>query len=207
MYGGTRDYLEETPRINRKEGGINMTKKNLIIILVAAIVIIGSIAIFLSSTQPEESSKNSNSNPSNNNSNSNLVDSATGLTSDNTTSSQTNSNTNGQPQSSPFGQVTSTLEPNTITYSLFGYSPSTLEISKGTTVTFKNSAETSMWPASVIHPTHKEYPTTGGCVGSTFDACKEIAKGESWTFTFDKVGSWKYHDHLLPSRTGTITVK
>lgn len=186
-----------------------MTKKNLVILLVIGIVVIAGVIITLSKRQSEESSKNSNNNSLNNNFGNNLIDDTTGLIPKNTDFNEKNSNTDtsNEPQPSPFSQVTNTLEPNIITYSLFGYSPSTLEITKGTTVTFKNSAETSMWTASGIHPTHREYPTMGGCIGSAFDACKGVAKGESWSFTFDKVGTWKYHDHLLPSRTGTIMVK
>ena len=64
-----------------------------------------------------------------------------------------------------------------------------------------------MWPASAFHPTHKAYPTTGGCLGSTFDACKGVLPGESWSFKFDIAGSWKYHDHLKPIVFGTIVVE
>ncbi len=87
-----------------------------------------------------------------------------------------------------------------------GYLPMSLTIKKGDTVTFKNDGTEASWPASAIHPTHAGYPTTGGCLGSTFDACKGIAPGASWSFTFDVVGSWGYHDHLNPSHFGKIIV-
>lgn len=94
-----------------------------------------------------------------------------------------------------------------ITYSDTGYSPNPLTVKLGATVTFKNNSSLSMWTASAMHPTHAVYPTTGGCLGSTFDACKGILPGESWSFKFDVTGSWKYHDHLKPTVFGTIVVE
>ena len=88
-------------------------------------------------------------------------------------------------------QISVTKE-KTITYTDAGYSPSPLEINTGDTVIFKNESSQSMWPASAMHPTHKDYPTTGGCLGSTFDACKGVQPGESWPFKFDIAGNWKY---------------
>jgi len=103
------------------------------------------------------------------------------------------------------GQVPS--GPNVVTYMNSGYSPSTLRVKVGATVVFHNNSSQSMWTASAFHPTHTAYPTTGGCIGSTFDACKGIQPGDSWSFKFDIAGTWKYHNHLNPSDTGTIIVE
>ena len=94
-----------------------------------------------------------------------------------------------------------------IIYTDAGYSSSPLEINIGDTVVFKNESSLAMWPASAMHPTHKDYPTTGGCLGSTFDACKGVQPGDSWSFKFDIAGNWKYHDHLNPKNFGAIIVK
>lgn len=96
---------------------------------------------------------------------------------------------------------------NVITYTNIGYAPNTFTIQAGETIIYKNNSSLAMWPASAMHPTHAVYPTTGGCLGSTFDACKGIQPGESWSFKFDVAGNWKYHDHLKPSFFGTIIVK
>ena len=101
----------------------------------------------------------------------------------------------------------SAAEEKTVTYTDNGYSPSTLEINAGDTVVFKNESSRSMWTASALHPSHKEYPATGGCLGSALDACKGVPSGDSWSFKFDIAGSWKYHDHLSPEYFGAITVK
>lgn len=101
----------------------------------------------------------------------------------------------------------SIVEKKVITYTNAGYSPSSLQIKLGETVVFKNESSQSMWPASAMHPTHKDYPTTGGCLGSTFDACKGVQPGDRWSFKFDIAGDWKYHDHLSPKNFGTIVVQ
>lgn len=101
----------------------------------------------------------------------------------------------------------SPVQDNVVTYSDSGYSPQILQVKAGATVTFKNESSESLWTASAIHPTHKVYPTTGGCLGSTFDECKGDDPGSSWQFKFDIPGTWKYHNHLNPSHTGTIVVE
>lgn len=107
----------------------------------------------------------------------------------------------------PVTQGTSPAEQNVVTYTHAGYSPNTITIKAGETVNFKNNSSQSMWTASGVHPTHRLYPTTGGCIGSTFDACKGVQPGNSWSFKFDIAGTWKYHNHLSPGDTGTIVVK
>lgn len=93
----------------------------------------------------------------------------------------------------------STTESGVVSYSDSGFSPVSLTIKVGDTVNFKNQSGKSMWVASDPHPIHTVYPE--------FDAKKEVANGENYSFTFTKVGTWKYHDHLNPSDTGTIIVQ
>ncbi|KKR70275.1 MAG: hypothetical protein UU13_C0009G0004 [Candidatus Nomurabacteria bacterium GW2011_GWB1_40_7] len=101
----------------------------------------------------------------------------------------------------------STSQENIVTYANGGFSPNSLMVKKGDIVTFKNQSSQSMWVASAMHPTHLTYPTVGGCIGSTFDACQGIQPGGSWSFKFDISGTWKYHNHLSPSDTGVIVVE
>lgn len=109
-------------------------------------------------------------------------------------------------QTTPISQ-TPKAEEKIITYTDTGYSPSSLQIKVGDTVIFKNESSQSMWTASAMHPSHESYPTTGGCLGSTFDACKGIQPGDKWSFKFDIAGNWKYHDHLNPKNFGAIIVQ
>ncbi len=86
----------------------------------------------------------------------------------------------------------------TITRTQDGYEPKDIVITKGDIVSFVNESEEYHWPASDLHPTHGVYPE--------FDPLRPIAPGEEWKFKFDKVGVWKYHDHIRANKTGTITV-
>ena len=98
--------------------------------------------------------------------------------------------------------------PNTIEITSSGFNPPELTINAGETVTFINKDTEPHWPASAMHPTHLLYPETGGCIGSKFDACKELAQGETFSFAFNEIGTWKYHDHLKPGvYFGSVTVK
>jgi plastocyanin len=87
----------------------------------------------------------------------------------------------------------------TVHYTDAGYSPNSLEITTGSTVTFVNDSSQSMWTASDPHPVHTDL--------SVFDAKKGYKKGESYSFTFTKTGTFGYHNHLVPGDTGTIIVK
>ncbi len=87
----------------------------------------------------------------------------------------------------------------TVFYTNKGFSPNTLEVSAGTKVTFINQSDKLMWVASSAHPTHQDL------LG--FDALRGVRAGSSYEYTFTKVGTWKYHDHLKPGTRGLITVK
>ncbi|MBM3257265.1 MAG: hypothetical protein FJY98_02965 [Candidatus Liptonbacteria bacterium] len=95
----------------------------------------------------------------------------------------------------------------TISYIPNGFSPSVVNIKKGDTVVFKNDSGKPFWPATDPHPAHTGYPEKGGCRGSAFDACKRIESGESWSFTFNEIGAWRYHDHMSASQGGVIMVE
>lgn len=93
------------------------------------------------------------------------------------------------------------------------FSPKEITIKKGDVVTWVNNSDRNIWPASAIHPTHSVYPGSGieKCdtpdKGKIFDACSPgIASGDSWSFQFNEVGEWRYHDHLRSTVYGKITV-
>lgn len=113
----------------------------------------------------------------------------------------------GQTTPQPPISQTPVVEEKIVTYTDAGFSPTILRVKAGETVTFKNQSSNSMWTASAVHPTHRGYPTTGGCIGSTFDACQGVQPGGLWSFKFNTAGTWKYHNHLSPGDTGTIVVE
>jgi len=88
---------------------------------------------------------------------------------------------------------------HTITYNGTAFSPSQLTVKTGDTVNFVNNSSRSFWPASGPHPQHTNYPE--------FDPKQGIATGEHWSFTFTKVGSWPFHDHLNATVFGRIVVE
>ncbi len=78
------------------------------------------------------------------------------------------------------------------------FAPQEIKIKKGGTVTWVNKSMRFVWPASNPHPTHTDYPG--------FDAGRGIGTGESYSFTFTKAGSWKFHDHLNAAQGGVVEV-
>ncbi len=124
----------------------------------------------------------------------------------NQSSNTTNSGTTGQNNQSQFMTI-APGEAHIVSYTDAGFSPKTLTIKQGDTVSFENNASDAVWVASNPHPLHNGYPTTGGCVNSTFDACGNIPPGQMWQFKFDLTGSWGFHNHLNPSEGGTIVVQ
>lgn len=100
-----------------------------------------------------------------------------------------------------------------VTYTNAGFSPSSLTIKAGETVTFQNNSTENMWTTSGIHPTHTLYSGTSfpahcpDTANVAFDACQATPPGESWSFTFTKVGTWPYHNHLQPTLFGKIIVE
>ncbi|KKU50624.1 MAG: hypothetical protein A3F26_01380 [Candidatus Ryanbacteria bacterium RIFCSPHIGHO2_12_FULL_47_12b] len=84
-----------------------------------------------------------------------------------------------------------------------GFSPETLKIKAGTTIMFRNKSSRESWPASAVHPEHKVYPDQDSCFAGKFTGCG-IPSGGEWSYTFQQKGSWKYHDHKLPTLRGTI---
>ncbi|GEM_PF-1569409 len=76
--------------------------------------------------------------------------------------------------------------------------PQDVKIRKGGKVTWVNKGKLFIWPASNDHPSHLAYPS--------FDALKGIGNGDSYSFVFDRVGTWSFHDHLNSSVSGTVTV-
>lgn len=92
-----------------------------------------------------------------------------------------------------------TREDKLVTYTNSGFSPSSLTIKQGATVTFRNDSDNPLWVASNPHPTH-----TGL---SGFDAGKNFDKGETYTFTFTKTGTWGYHNHPNSADTGEVIVE
>jgi plastocyanin len=79
-----------------------------------------------------------------------------------------------------------------------GFEPNSIAVLVGQTIVFINETGKDSGPASDFHPSHLIY--------QDFDSKKPLVEGESWSFGFDKEGVWSFHDHLRPSKRGTVYV-
>jgi len=95
-----------------------------------------------------------------------------------------------------------------------GFTPETVTVSRGETVRFVNQSARGMWVGSDDHPTHTEYDGTttrehcadGVNTTGTFDQCASAPAGSFWEYTFEKSGTFGYHNHTGASHTGTVVV-
>ena len=116
----------------------------------------------------------------------------------------------GAPANAPT-TTTETPAGTTVTYTDQGFSPASVTIPVGGTVTFANQSSKKMWIGSDPHPTHEWYDGTtkdahcapGYSDSSPFDEC---SANNSFTFTFTKAGQWGYHNHASEDDRGTIVV-
>lgn len=90
------------------------------------------------------------------------------------------------------------MKMETVRFTNQGYIPSELEVSVGTMVQFVNETNGEMWVASSEHPGHTDLPT--------FDQFSPSVKTSVYNYTFDQIGTWSYHDHLMPTFTGIVKV-
>lgn len=85
-----------------------------------------------------------------------------------------------------------------ITYTDEGFSPATLTVTAGTTVTITNESSEDLDFSSDKHPIHTD---------NTELNQNTLPSGDSETFRVTNAGTWGYHNHLNPDRKGTIVVK
>ncbi len=110
-----------------------------------------------------------------------------------TTSSSTkpSSSTNSSSSSSS-SSSTPASSTNSVDISNYAFSPSSITVKKGTTVTWTNKD-------AVAH----HLAETDGKNGP---ASQDLNQGQTYSFTFDTTGTFKYHCAIHPSMTGTVTV-
>ena len=84
-----------------------------------------------------------------------------------------------------------------ITFTNDGFTPSSLTVKKGATVTVKNESSNRVQFSSDDHPTHRL---------NTEMNLRTLAPGELASFTATTVGAHGFHDHIDDSKVGTLTV-
>lgn len=87
---------------------------------------------------------------------------------------------------------------NSITLTEDGFSPKTLTIRVGTKVTWTNNNGKVSTVHSVPHPAHTTYPPLN---------LGQFADGKSLSLTFDKAGTYFYHNHLDANQNGSVVVE
>lgn len=91
-------------------------------------------------------------------------------------------------------QETDQSNATSVTIANLSYSPANITIKKGTTVTWTNNDS----------PEHDIMPDNGS--SAAFEASELLAKGESYSFTFNEPGTYTYHCTPHPHMKGTVVV-
>lgn len=86
----------------------------------------------------------------------------------------------------------------TVTVTESGYEPATITVSPGDSVVWLNQSGGVANVSSDNHPTHLRFP---------FLNLGNFEDGQTVSVVFEESGTFSYHDHLTPSRTGTVVVK
>lgn len=79
-----------------------------------------------------------------------------------------------------------------------GFEPKSVTVKVGTKVVWGNESGKTANVNSAVHPTHQVYPQLN--LGN-------FENGEQVSLVFDKEGTYKYHNHLEPGKTGTVVVE
>lgn len=82
---------------------------------------------------------------------------------------------------------------STVTIESFAYSPKKITVKKGTTVTWTNKD-------SVAHTVTPDTPS------ADFTASNLLEKDQTYSFTFNKAGTYTYHCQPHPNMTATVEV-
>ena len=106
-----------------------------------------------------------------------------------TTPQSSTSGSEAKPTPSPTPPAT---ESNAVTIANFAFSPADITVKKGTTVTWTNKDSTTH---TVTESDGQKGPDNTG-----------LESGKTYSFTYDTVGTFKYHCTIHPSMTGTVTV-
>lgn len=79
-----------------------------------------------------------------------------------------------------------------------GFEPNSVTVKVGTKVKWINKTDATANVSSAQHPTHEDYPPLN---------LGDFEPGKSVSLIFPEAGTYKYHDHLNPSKFGTVIVE
>ena len=104
------------------------------------------------------------------------------------------------------------VDQDIVTYTNDRYHPNIIRVFVGQEVTWINQDQDLFWPATDDHPIHTGYPNSNiaKCFkadhNDIFDACEPLDTQEKYSFVFNEIGTWPYHDHINPEATCTVIV-
>lgn len=100
--------------------------------------------------------------------------------------------TSASPTTGPSSTDSTAQATNSVTIQDFAFSPATITVKKGTTVTWTNQDATAH---TVTENDGRDGPKSG-----------DLGKGQSYSFTYNSTGTFKYHCSIHPDMLGTVTV-
>lgn len=107
----------------------------------------------------------------------------------------TDTNGSGQSATTDNGEA---VETSTITYTNDGFSPATITVKVGTTITVKNNSSGVLQFNSNPHPDHTDEEELN---------LDSLGPGKSTTFEVTQTGRFGFHNHLNEDDTGTLIVQ
>ena len=79
-----------------------------------------------------------------------------------------------------------------------GFEPDSVTVKVGSKVKWINKTAATANVSSAQHPTHEVYPPLN---------LGDFEPGKSVSLIFNEAGTYKYHDHLNPTKFGTVIVE
>jgi len=115
-----------------------------------------------------------------------------GSTTDNKNTTSRTSSMDNMPKNSEDSSSSKSQATDKVSIDNFAFNPASITVKKGTTVTWTNMDTAAH---TVTETDSQDGPKSDN-----------LAKGASYTFTFNTAGTFKYHCAIHPSMTGTVTV-
>ena len=114
------------------------------------------------------------------------------------TSNSDSTNSANENQNTAPSETKTNIESTNVEATTSGFVPQTITIKAGTKVVWTNKSGQAITVNSASHPTHLKWP---------FLNLGKFDNDGSVSVVFEKAGTYKYHNHLNPSQTGTVIVE
>ena len=177
-----------------------MNKTSLAILIIVIVALLVGAGFWLMAGR---NSNTNNTNLTTNNDNRSLTNQSNLNANRTVTNSNLNTNTSVNANSNTNSSAnTNSAAPGSVSITSAGFSPRTLTVQAGTTVTWTNNDTATHYVVPDDHPSHFKYAGVWDD-----DGTGQISRGQTYSNPFLLEGTYTYHDHLNPSTSGTIIVK